>query len=164
MSGAIVSANMIMEKAKQFAISLNEDFDPSSGWLYRWQRCEGINVKKIHGESASTDYEGCTNFQAILPELVSSYNPKDIFNADETGLMYKALPSSTLNKKNFKIDGLKMSKECLTILLLCNATGDYKQMFAIGKPKQPRCFKNRIFFSKKSVDDSGNMDQNFNSL
>lgn len=155
MSGAVVSTNMIMEKAKQFAISLKEEFDPSLGWLYRWQRREGISLKKMYGDSSSADLEAAANFESILPSLIAEYNPKDIFNADETGLLFKALPSATLNRSNYKIAGLKTPKERITILLLCNATGDYKKIFAIGKPKKPRCFKNRElpfkYFSQKKA-------------
>ena len=45
-SGVVVSPLMIMEKAKQFSIQLNEEFDPNSGWLYRWQQRHGITLKK----------------------------------------------------------------------------------------------------------------------
>lgn len=166
LSGAVVSTNMIMEKAKQFAISLKEEFDPSLGWLYRWQRREGISLKKIHGESLSADHEGATDFQTILPSLIAEYNPKDIFNADETGLLFKALPSSTLNRSNYKISGFKSAKDRITILLIFNATGDYKKMFAIGKASVFSKWGTtiQVFFAKKGMDDARHLEGNNNGF
>ena len=68
--GAAISANMVMEKAKQFAIQLNVDFTPSAGWLYRWQMREGIKLRKICGESASADSESAVVFKVKYFQLL----------------------------------------------------------------------------------------------
>ncbi|XP_037919539.1 tigger transposable element-derived protein 6-like [Hermetia illucens] len=144
-SGAIISANMILEKSKQFAVTLNKDFNPTTGWLWRWQKREGISLKKIHGEAASADSESANNFiNTLFPNLIEGYKSSDIFNADESGLFFKALPVSTLSRKESHNNGFKSSKDRLTLLFICNATGDYKKVIIIGKPKNPRCFKNKI--------------------
>ncbi|XP_055371988.1 tigger transposable element-derived protein 6-like [Condylostylus longicornis] len=144
-SGGVISANMLMEKAKQFAIQMNKDFNPSRGWLWRWQKRENILFKKIQGESNSADYENANNYtETLLPNLISNYDAENIFNADETSLFFKALPTSTLSKTKDPVKGFKSLKERLTLLFICNLTGDYKKVIAIGKPKNPRCFKNKI--------------------
>lgn len=143
-SGAAVSSQMVIEKSKQFAIQMNKDFNPSAGWLHRWQKREGIQLRKIHGEAASAN-EGNANeyVSEILPELISSYDASQIFNADESGLFFRALPKTTLNRKGCQVKGYKTSKDRLTLLFICNASGDYKKVVVIGKPKNPRCFRNK---------------------
>lgn len=144
-SGTIISSQMIMEKAKQFNVKINSEFNPSAGWLYRWQRREGIKLRKIHGEASSANEEGANDYtNDVLPSLISSYKAADIFNADESGLFIRALPKTTWNKEGCQIKGFKTSKDRLTLLFICNATGDYKKVIVIGKQKNPRCFKNKV--------------------
>lgn len=52
-----------------------------------------------------------------LPNLLSAYLPENVFNADETGLLFRALPDKTLCLKNETCSGGKVAKERLTILL-----------------------------------------------
>jgi hypothetical protein len=50
--------------------------------------------------------------------LLRVTNPKNIYNADETGLCFTLL----LNKMvSLKVDGGKNSKERIAVLLACNA-------------------------------------------
>ncbi len=46
-----------------------------------------------------------------LPKLLEEYEPKDIFNADETGLFFKLLPDRTYTFKGDTCHGGKKSKE-----------------------------------------------------
>lgn len=90
----------------------------------------------------------------ILPNLIDKYSPDCIFNADESGLYYKALPNTTFFNKGDQPKGWKSQKSRLTILFICSSTGSYKRVFCIGKPKKPRCFKNKnipvTYFSNKN--------------
>lgn len=46
-----------------------------------------MNVfKKICGESASVSDEICKDWKIELQSLLKDYEPKEVFNADETGL------------------------------------------------------------------------------
>ena len=111
-SGAVISRNMLLEKSKQFAVEMNEDFNPTPGW----QKRVGITLKKIHGEGASADKDAANAFcESVLPDLISKYQPSEIFNADESGIFYKAFPKSTLTKKGDQQRGFKNSKERLTL-------------------------------------------------
>ena len=50
-----------------------------------------------------------------------------VYNCDETGLYWKALPTKTLaSQREEKAPGYKVSKERVTILACANATGDHK--------------------------------------
>ena len=52
--------------------------------------------------------------QTTLPTILSSYNLADIYNADEFGLFYQALPERSLPLKSEKCVGGKHSKIRLT--------------------------------------------------
>jgi len=66
-------------------------------------------------------------------------NPDDIFNMDETGLVFRAQPTRTLAKGT--TSGGKVNKERITIGLTCNASGTEKlRPLVINKAKRPRCF------------------------
>ena len=53
----------------------------------------------------------------MWPKIHEHYSASEIYNCDETGLYFHALPEGTLCFKNDKFSGSKKSKERLTILL-----------------------------------------------
>ena len=52
--------------------------------------------------------------ETTLPTILSCYNLHDIFNADEFGLFYKALPNKSMHLKGEKCSGGKNCKIRLT--------------------------------------------------
>ena len=77
-----------------------------------------------------------------LQTILTNYAKTDIYNADEFGLFFKALPKKTLHLKDEKCTGGKHSKIRVTGLAAANINGDKLPMFVIGKSQKPRCFKN----------------------
>jgi hypothetical protein len=78
--------------------------------------------------------------RAQLQALLQSFAPRDIFNADETGLFMYQQPSRGL--ADCAMSGKKHNKARITVLLVTNADGSEKlEPLFIGKSKQPRCFK-----------------------
>ncbi|RHZ61420.1 hypothetical protein Glove_347g14 [Diversispora epigaea] len=71
----------------------------SNGWATRFKRHNGIKKITMHGEAASAPLESLPEERKKLQELLSCYNPEDIYNADETGLFYRLLSNQTLSKK-----------------------------------------------------------------
>ena len=62
------------------------------------------------------------------------YEPRDIYNADETGLFFNVFPDRTLAYKGESCHGGKISKDRLTVLLRVNTDGsDKKVPIVIGK-------------------------------
>ena len=59
-----------------------------------------------------------------------------VYDCDETGLFWKALPSKTLaSSKESKAPGCKVSKERVTNLACVNATGEHKlRLTIVSKP------------------------------
>ena len=81
-------------------------------------------------------------FQIPLYCLMETYEPSDIYNADETGIYYRALPDGSLTFTTDKLSGTKKIKERLTALVATNMDGtDKRPLLVIGKSKQPRCFR-----------------------
>ena len=78
--------------------------------------------------------------ETMLPTLLSKYDLKDIFNADEFGLFYQCLPNKTYHFKGRKCSEGKNSKVRLNGMLAGNAFGEKLPMFVIGKSGTPRCF------------------------
>ena len=54
------------------------------------------------------------------------YDPRDIFNADETGLFFKCMPDKTITFREDKCFGGKRITERVTVLLCANMTGTEK--------------------------------------
>ena len=138
-----ISGLTIREKALEFAKQLNiTDFKASEGWLDRWKNRNNIVHRAISGEEKSCTPEMTASWeQTHLPTILSRYELKDIFNADEFGLFYQQLPTSTLHLKGERCAGGKFSKVRLTGLAAGNAIGEKLPMLVIGKSKSPRCFK-----------------------
>ena len=79
--------------------------------------------------------------ETTLPTLLSKYDLKDIFSADEFGLLYQCLPNKTYHFKGQTCSAGKNSKVRLTGMAAGNRIGEKFPMFVIGKSKTPRCFK-----------------------
>ena len=78
--------------------------------------------------------------QTTLPTILSSYNLADIYNADEFGLFYQALPERSLHLKSEKCVGVKHGKIRSTGMAAANTLGEKLPMFVIGKSAKPWCF------------------------
>ena len=72
----------------------------------------------------------------MLSREIQGYAARDIFNADETGLFYRALQSGTLLFEGNKPAGGKVPKERLTALVSVNMDGTEKDLWIISKFKK----------------------------
>ncbi|XP_041357847.1 tigger transposable element-derived protein 6-like [Gigantopelta aegis] len=134
-----LSGPILEEKAKKLAETLNKpDFKLTNGWLCRWEERNCIVYKKAHGEKNDADLPAADNWmKEQLPKL-----PDDVYNADETGIYFRAIPDGTLIYKSEKLSGGKKQKERITALVACNMSGtDKRHLMVIGKSKNPRCFR-----------------------
>ena len=93
----LINGAILSEKANLFAKMLDiPNFTANNGWLGRWKKKKNIKYSKMYGEKASANQYGADEWKTnILPTILNDYDPQDIFNADETGLYYKALPNGT---------------------------------------------------------------------
>jgi hypothetical protein len=103
---------------------------------------ENISFVKPHGEQGEADHVAARLWiHSEWPSLIAKCPPSCVFNADETGLYFRALPEHTYAFKNEKTRGTKTSKERLTILCCASMDGEKRKLLVIGKSKNPRCFK-----------------------
>ena len=85
---AVVNTLILKEKSSIFAKAfVITDFVPSDSWITRWKRLFNISFKKISGERVSCTPEMVSPWkETSLPTLLSNYDLKNIYNADEFGL------------------------------------------------------------------------------
>ena len=106
----------------------------------------GIPEFLVMGEQSSADHVAAAEYISEFADVVAAgnYSPQELYNANETGLNFKALPKKNLpSKKEKNAPGFKMSKERVTVLVCSNAAGTYiLSLMVIGKLAKPRAFKN----------------------
>ncbi|XP_066253585.1 tigger transposable element-derived protein 6-like [Euwallacea similis] len=142
--GIPLSGPLIRAKTKDIAQTLEyKNFSVSSRWLEKFRKRRNITFKVfISGEAESVNSGDVKSFLNKMTSLIKDYSSKNIFNADETDLFFRALPDKTLTFKREKCTGGKLSKERLTILHCVNMNGEKERLLVIGKSKNRRAFKN----------------------
>src|SRR5687768_994131 len=94
----------------------HNDYEPSPSWLERLKQWHNIKFMKVSGERASADHDSAEEWISnVFPDLVDGYEEADIFNADETGLFYKAYSNGTLASGGDRPTGGKVLKDRLTV-------------------------------------------------
>ncbi|XP_022086316.1 tigger transposable element-derived protein 4-like [Acanthaster planci] len=138
-----VSGPILQEKAWSLAKLLGHaDFASSDGWLSCFKARHNIVFRAIAGEGAAGTSEMTKDWlETGLPQVLTVYDPHNIFNADETGPFYRLLPDRSLTFKGETYNGGKQSKERLTVMVCANMDDSEKMpLLVIGKSKKPRCF------------------------
>jgi Trk K+ transport system NAD-binding subunit len=106
----------LRDKAKIIAAQLNIDnFRASNGWVSIFKDRHGSVFKKLGGESAEVSVETTDAWVGSLPSLLEGYKPRNVNNADETGLFFKVFPDRTLAYMGETCHGGKHSKDRLTV-------------------------------------------------
>ncbi|CAH1967063.1 unnamed protein product [Acanthoscelides obtectus] len=147
-SGQPINGPLVCEKALDFNKKLGGDpkFSASQGWLDKFKSRHGIRQLDIQGEKLSADSSSASGFVTRFSEILreDGYDLELVYNADESGLCWKSLPSKTpASKREVSAPGYKSSKDRVTVMVCANATGSHRiPMLFIGKSKNPRGFKN----------------------
>ncbi len=82
-------------------------FKASNGWLEKFGTRHAISFRAICGESTSVDDSTIEEWTNRLSTILDEFNAKDVFNADETGLFYRATPDRSLVLSNEQCKGGK---------------------------------------------------------
>ena len=81
-----------------------------------------------------------TSLKERLPEILRGYDKKNVYNLDETGCFWKALPQQGFAEKGKQCRGGKKSKRFTTASMV-NAAGEKEKPVVIWKSANPRCFR-----------------------
>lgn len=141
--GVPVSGPMLIEKAKDFyeQMQLTEPCVFSGGWLWRFKARHGIKKLDASVEKQAADHRAAEQFCGFFRSLTAEHglSPEQVYNADETGLFWRCLPSPSL--EGGAVPGVRQSKDRLTVLMCANATGSHKiKPLVVGKGGGPRAF------------------------
>lgn len=138
--GMSLSEDLIREKALLVAEEMQiQHFKASNGWIYNFKKRNNLCLYKLSGESKSYNLDNVDVQIQELQNMLKSYEMRDIFNMDETALVYKEIPSRTIS--SLPRTGIKQLKSRLTVALCSNSDGSYKtKPLVIGISKSPRCF------------------------
>ena len=125
-----ITGPLLQERARQIRQQLGgpgvDDFKASNGWLEKFRSRHNIKSRILCGEAATVDCTTVDEWKKRLPSIIDNYDPNDVYNADESGLFFKALPTRSLVSSKEACKGGKRSKERFTILLCTNMTGKHK--------------------------------------
>ena len=127
--GQKLSGPILREKAEDLAKKLGQtNFVATEAWLSRWKARHQI---------------GTNGHTSTIPlGLLEEYRPNEIYNADETGMYYRATPDGSLCYCHEKLSGSKKAMERITVICCSNLTGTDKcKLLVIGKSFRPRYFK-----------------------
>ena len=123
-----------------------QDFHASAGWLFTFRGRHCLADRRSVGEALSADESAVEPFRKKLVRIIDDSNvlPSQLYNADETGLYWKATPSNTqVHKSEKHVAGHKKSKDRISVLACANADGTHRLVpMVVGKSKKPRALKN----------------------
>jgi len=139
-----VSRETVRDKAVELANEEKlENFSFSEDWLSGFLKRKHKARKKICGESESVDLQICDEWKAKLSLIIDNNSLKDVFNVDETALLWKQMNCYTISEKGKSCHGITSYKDRLSILLCISALGEKVPPLVIGKAENPRCFKSK---------------------
>ncbi|KAK7097842.1 hypothetical protein V1264_004763 [Littorina saxatilis] len=137
-----ITGRLIQEKALMLSVELGHDnFVASNGWLDRWLKRNNVKNACLSGDRGEVNEEVVEDWKKRLPTLCDGYEPCDIFNADESGFFYRALPNKSMVEKGDDRAGVKTSKDRVTVLFAVSAAGEKLKPLLIGRSAKPRCFQ-----------------------
>ena len=106
---------MLKEEAMTIKESLQESsldqFCAWDGWLDKWKSAYAIKECRIVGEAADVADETTTSWMERIQELTKGYSSENIWNMDESGCFFKALPDKGLVEEDKEVKGGKKSKQ-----------------------------------------------------
>lgn len=129
------------------SVALNaHEFHASRGWFENFKMRFSLRSLHLTGESGSADHQAAQEFQAELKQIINEegYLPKQVFNMNETALLWKKMPSRTfLSRQETHTPGFKASKDRLSLLFCGNAAGHLTKPGLIYKVQNPRALKGK---------------------
>ncbi|KAL1934925.1 hypothetical protein VTP01DRAFT_4065 [Rhizomucor pusillus] len=86
---ASCAAKVLAEKLKL----LDDALKWSNGWKRRFRKRHKLKKHSLHGESRTSDVQDANDFIHSIQDKLSQYALRDVYNMDETALLYQRYPS-----------------------------------------------------------------------
>ena len=94
------------EKSNIIAERIGDDtFKGTSGWLEKWKKRHDIV------QEGDVNPETIDSWNERVKELTKGYSPRDVWNEDETGCLWKVMPEKSLSQKGKRCRGGKNAKQ-----------------------------------------------------
>ena len=109
-----------------------QNWCPSNGWLHGFKKRHGLKLRVISGESGGYDHGA---IEEEIPRLVSEierFELKDVYNMDETALLFRNLPGRTIASSG-PLHGSKRLKDRVTLALVAMQTGRTKERLCLSE-------------------------------
>ena len=137
-----INGPMLQSEANESALKHNlNNFAASSGWLQSFCKRHQIKFSTLHGKGAQVSEEAVKQWLEELPKMIKGYAMREIYNCNETSILFKALPNKTFHGPNeAKPMGNKISNDRFSLLVCANAAGEKEKLLVIGNSKQPHSF------------------------
>jgi L-arabinose isomerase len=84
----IITADVLRTKAAHFGGLLGITSKYSTSWINKFKRRYNIFNFQMHGEAGAVDPVDAESARKKMVELTKGFEPCDIYNADETGLLW----------------------------------------------------------------------------
>ena len=92
--------------------------------------------------SRSADLEAIRSELPALQQIISNYDPSNVFIMDKTGLLYCIAADRTISAR--KIGGMKKDKTRKTVALCSDSMAVKRGSFFIGHSEKPRVSRKRV--------------------
>lgn len=146
-----ISEDMIRTQAQCFSEKMGiENYKMTNGTLSRFKKRAGLKCRSVQGEMGSVTIDNFENDVETIKQLIAKYDPRDVYNMDETGLYYRLMPLKSTSKNPIK--GCKKLLTRITLAFEVSLIGEKLQPFMIGTAKNPHPFRN---FNVKDFVDYG---------
>ena len=114
---------MLKEEAmtikEQLQNSNLDDFGAWDVWLDCWKTKYSVKERRIAGEAGDVSTETVTSWMEKINELIEGYSLENIWNMDESGCFFKALPVKGLVEKEKQVKGGKKIETTIICRFLC---------------------------------------------
>ena len=144
-----VTLSLLRTRAKMAAGELGiYDFKASDGWIRRYRKRHGLgNSIRLHGKGDVHVSESALQRMEEIRKVMEDYELCNIYNQDESGLMYRMGPNRTYtapfeHRQEVRGTNFQNFKQRITVSMCVNGDGTHRlPVKYIGKSVTPVCFQ-----------------------